>query len=188
MTIKIDTKGAEAKIKTAKKLPKAVRYQFNKWGSRFKVYLVRAISGRILKTRTGFLRRNISYKITETATSQKMQIGTGIPPTKRVKYARILEKGGQIKAKRVKYLTIPFPGVKGRARNFPDTFVLRSKKGNLIIAERRGATGFRPLFLLKPSVMIPEFKWFSIPLKEKTPLLKQYMRKKELLKVAEKVS
>jgi len=187
MTIKTELKGAEAKITTAKKLPKAVRYQFNKWGGKAKVHIVRAISGRILKTRTGFMRRNISFKISATAASQKMQIGTGIAPTKTVKYANILERGGEIKAKKAKYLTIPFPGIKGRARNFPDAFVLKSKAGNLIIAQKKGATGFKPLFLLKPSVQMPAFKWFSIPLKEKTPLLRDYMKKKELLKVAERM-
>lgn len=72
------------------------------------------------------------------------------------------EHGGTIRAKRAKYLTIPLPAamdsrgvpLKARARDWPDTFVKRSRKGNLIIFQKRGHD-IIPLYLLKPSVYIP---------------------------------
>lgn len=70
--------------------------------------------------------------------------------------------GGVIRARRSKYLTIPLPPAMDRrgvplkksARDWPDTFVMKSKKGNLLICQRRGDKVV-PLYLLKSSVRIP---------------------------------
>jgi hypothetical protein len=77
-----------------------------------------------------------------------------------VVYARIQELGGVIKARHAKYLTIPLSGaktkagvVRGSARSFPDTFVMRSRSGDLLIVQRRGQ-GVLPLFVLKPEITI----------------------------------
>ena len=63
--------------------------------------------------------------------------------------AGILEhkiKGGTIKAKNVKYLTIPLaPEAYGRkARRFPDLFVIKSKKGNLLLVKPDKSSGSVP--------------------------------------------
>lgn len=77
-------------------------------------------------------------------------------------YLKIHETGGVIKAKNVKYLTIPLPAAlnsngtpkKPSARDWDNTFVAKSKKGNLIIFQKVGSK-IIPLYVLKTSVKIP---------------------------------
>ncbi len=72
------------------------------------------------------------------------------------------ERGATIRAKRAQFLTIPLPaaldarGIPRRpnARAWENTFVQRSKRGNLLIFQRR-AGGIVPLYLLKRSVTLP---------------------------------
>ena len=73
------------------------------------------------------------------------------------------EEGGTIKAKSAQYLTIPLPAamdsrgvpLKERARQWDNTFVKRSKKGNLLIFRRLpGARELTPLYILKTSVYV----------------------------------
>jgi hypothetical protein len=76
--------------------------------------------------------------------------------------ARVQEFGATITPKKAKYLTIPLPAaldqrgvpLKKSARDWDNTFVARSKAGNLIIFQRRGAI-IVPLYVLKTSVTIP---------------------------------
>ena len=76
---------------------------------------------------------------------------------------KIHEKGGTIKAKRAKYLTIPLPaaldsrGVPWRrsARLWDNTFIRKSRKGNLIIFRKEPSGRVVPLYLLRKSVRIP---------------------------------
>lgn len=77
-------------------------------------------------------------------------------------YLRIHEYGGTVTAKNSRYLTIPLPPalrangtpIKKRARDWPNTFVITSKKGNKLICTKRGGA-LVPLYLLKKSVRIP---------------------------------
>ena len=69
------------------------------------------------------------------------------------------EKGATIRGR--PWLTIPLRAamtpagvVRGPARSFPNTFIIRSRGGNLLIMQSRG-TGAVPLFLLKRKVEIP---------------------------------
>lgn len=73
------------------------------------------------------------------------------------------EEGGTIRAVRAQYLTIPLPAaldprgvpLKERARDWDNTFVKRSRKGNLIIFRKlRTARDLTPLYILKSSVYI----------------------------------
>lgn len=94
----------------------------------------------------------------------------------RIPGARIHELGGVIKPVKAKALTIPFPGVKGFARDFENTFIAKGiifqRLGKTKTGRRRRRTtqfGFkvgkfkfkgglqpiRPLFILKKSVTIP---------------------------------
>lgn len=74
----------------------------------------------------------------------------------------IHEEGGVIRPSRAKYLTIPLPSacdrrgvpLKKSARDWPDTFVIRSKRGNLLIVQKNEDGGITPLYLLKSSVRI----------------------------------
>ena len=92
-----------------------------------------------------------------TFASIRGQIGApGVP------YARIQELGGTIKPKNAKYLCIPLQAaldgsglpLKSSPRDWPNTFVTKSKAGNLIIFQKRG-TSIVPLYVLKDSVTIP---------------------------------
>lgn len=74
------------------------------------------------------------------------------------------EKGGVVRAKRAQYLTIPLPAamdsrgvpLRKRARDWDNTFVRRSRRGNLIVFRKLpSANEVTPLYVLKPSVYIP---------------------------------
>jgi hypothetical protein len=73
------------------------------------------------------------------------------------------EKGATIYPKRAKWLTVPLPAAlnpngtpkKPTARDWQNTFVLKSKKGNLLIVQRNGKD-ITPLYVLKKSVTIPK--------------------------------
>lgn len=77
-------------------------------------------------------------------------------------YMRIHETGGVIRPKSGKYLTIPLPealngdGTPKRrsARDWNDTFIQKSRNGNLLIFQKRGGS-IMPLYVLKTSVTIP---------------------------------
>lgn len=77
-------------------------------------------------------------------------------------YARAQEYGATITARKAKYLTIPLPAAlnsngtpkKKSAREWKDTFVIKSKKGNLLIVQKQGS-GILPLYVLKKQVKIP---------------------------------
>jgi hypothetical protein len=113
-----------------------------------------------LSKRTGGLVAAIQGSVQVTGTTfETVQGSIGAPG---VPYARIQETGGIIKAKNVKFLTIPLKAamdsrgvpIMKSARDWSNTFVAKSKAGNLIIFQRRGAQ-IVPLYVLKPSVKIP---------------------------------
>lgn len=158
------------------------------------------LAGRALKRRTGQLANRTRVKTGLTPSGGKNRISVEIQSTD-VPYARIQELGGTIRAGD-KLLTIPLPAAltaAGVLRNTAaelqkrgDTFVARSKKGNLIIfkatpksksrtrAGRQGATRrpqLVPLFVLKDQVTIEPSNWASTSadeaLKELGPYLDQ---------------
>ena len=77
--------------------------------------------------------------------------------------AVVHERGATIRAKNAQYLTIPLPAAlntngtpkRPTARSWPNTFIIKSKKGNLLIMQKKG-TGMVPLYVLKKSVRIPK--------------------------------
>jgi hypothetical protein len=178
-----DFKGALKKNKTLKKVPdRAVRYQLTKLGGLAQKHIMRQVSGGILKTRSGKLRRSIRFSIKLGANRYNLEIGSH-----GVKYARILEKGGTITPKNAQWLTIPLPGVKGRASNYPDAFVVKSKKGNLLLVQKKGRSGLVPLFVLKKQVKIPDFRWLKQSMEDKRMTLDRMLNARELLRIAEKL-
>ena len=92
----------------------------------------------------------------ETFTTVQGTIGSDVP------YAKIQEEGGTISARNVTYLTIPLKAalnadgtpIHDRARDWPNTFVARSKAGNLIIFQKTLGK-IVPLYVLRTSVVIP---------------------------------
>lgn len=84
--------------------------------------------------------------------------------------AALLHFGGTVTPKSGKYLTIPLPTLsvserrQKKARDFEGTFFVKSKAGNLLLCQRDGKDGLRPLFLLKTSVTVPArpfLAWFQ---------------------------
>jgi hypothetical protein len=178
-----DFKGAIDKTgKLKKAVGPAVRYQLTRFGGLAQKHIMRQVSGGILKTRTGKLRRSIRFNIKLGNNHYYLEIGSH-----GVVYARILEKGGTITPKNAKFLTIPLPGVKGRASNYPDAFVIKSKKGNLLLVQKKGRSGIVPLFVLKKSVKIPDFWWLKGSMEEKRMTLDRMLQARELLRIAERL-
>jgi len=78
--------------------------------------------------------------------------------------ASVHERGATIRPKRSKYLTVPLPpalnsnGTPKRksARDWQNTFVLKSRKGNLLIVQKAGGGRITPLYVLKKQVTIPQ--------------------------------
>lgn len=124
-------------------------------------------SGRTL-IESSRLKNSIAY----VASDQGMVIGTNVP------YAAIHQFGGTIRPINVKYLAIPLDkqAAKIRPRDLErQTFVIKSKKGNLLLMERllkySGQRGkrflskgkfklvTRPRYLLKDQVNIPQRKF-----------------------------
>jgi len=188
MKFQSDFTGAIKKTKAALNIPRAARFQLTKWTSE----AVRAVKQSAMNMKksgrkTSQLARNIGSKTEVEGSTYKTVIGTGVGSAKSVVYARIQEEGGTIKPRRRKFLTVPLPGIMGVASNYPDAFCIRSKAGNLLIVERKGKDGIRPLFVLKKQVTLPATHWFSRPLSEKLPMLKQMMEEGELFKVAQRL-
>jgi len=97
------------------KMNKAFFFQLTRWTGLTVKQIIRNISGPVLKTRTAHLRRSITGR-TFMGRVVIAIVGSGIFGARAVKYARIHEMGGTIKPVKAKALTVPFPGVKGRAQ------------------------------------------------------------------------
>jgi phage gpG-like protein len=157
-----DLTGARWKVSRMMGLPFLLRKRLTAWAAETTKMAKVNVRGKYLNVRTGQLWRNIAFKLVESSEGTVgVAIGTGPDVgTNPVKYASIHEHGGTITAKRTKYLTIPFPGVKGVARNFDNTFVITSKTGKKIMFQRMGKK-IRPLFTLRKEVKIPARHWLS---------------------------
>jgi hypothetical protein len=77
-------------------------------------------------------------------------------------YLRTQEYGAVIRARRAQYLTIPLPAalssngipLRRSAREWRNTFVQRSRAGNLLIFQAQPGGGITPLYVLKTEVRI----------------------------------
>lgn len=102
--------------------------------------------------RTGNLLRSIKWQLRRVGGLPQLKVGSDAV------YSRIREFGGDIRPVRKSYLTIPFPGIKGFAREYQDTFFHKSAGGTLILMQDTG-DGVRPLFTLKKRVHHPKQAW-----------------------------
>jgi hypothetical protein len=187
--VTVDISGAIKKTAALFKLPAAAKKQVTDWSTESVLVLKRAASN-LKKTdhKSGDLARGVGMSVEIGSSGYNITIGTGVGGTKSVKYARIQDEGGTITAKG-KYLTIPFPGVSGTANNYRgNSFVFRSKAGNLIIAERKGKNGLRPLFTLKHQVNIPATQWFTYNMEQRVPMLNEAMSEEAVFKRAQELS
>ena len=97
-------------------------------------------------------------------TSKLMNSIHGIPEKDKLtiltndRSAKIHQFGGEVKAKNVKFLTIPLvPEASGkRAREFSNTFFHKDDSGNMFIMQQTGEETVRALYLLRKSVRIPK--------------------------------
>lgn len=131
------------------------------------------VSNKIVNVRSGHLRNSIQSKVVRATGNLLSVIGSNVRFGNRLKYASILEIGGTITAKNAKYLTIPLPSaltptgqLKKKAREWDNTFVKRSKAGNLIIYQHNGKGKITPLFVLKKSVKINARRYMEKTMKQ----------------------
>lgn len=120
----------------------------------------RQLTGGSLNKRTGNLLNKTYWKKEGSGDNLELSLYT-------TRYGAFLNKGGKIKAKNASFLTIPIAAeAQGKsARDFPDSVLIKSRKGNLIIASISGYGPVKPLFLLRKSVNIPAFNWIDNVLK-----------------------
>ena len=124
----------------------------NSWPSGTTATSLSKRSGNLVAAIAGSVRVNGS-------TFNDIQGSIGAPG---VPYAKIQETGGVIRPKNAKFLTIPLPAalnangtpIMKSARDWPNTFCAKTKAGNLVIFQKRGAT-IVPLYVLKTQVTIP---------------------------------
>lgn len=98
-------------------------------------------------------------------------------------YLQAHEDGAVIRARRSKYLTIPLPAaldqrgvpLKRSAREWSNTFVIKSKNNNLLIVQRT-VTGIVPLYVLKKQVRIPKRLGMGEALNRFLPTLGGYLQ------------
>ena len=97
--------------------------------------------------RTGLLRGSFEALVTKTTAGA----------FSRVPYARIHNRGGVIRPTQASKLTIPLnrEAALTPARFFDNLIPIRSKAGNLILAQVIGKKQLRPMFVLKDEVRIP---------------------------------
>jgi hypothetical protein len=207
MEIRFDMAGAIRKTAALRLVPRAALKQLQKWGAKTVEVLKREAAD--MKStpgrKTGQLARAVGMKMD--GAERTLTIGTNVARQTDVKYAAIQDTGGPIKAKNKKYLTIPFPGVKGRAADYQGagSFILKSKSGNLLIVAPtyrktrvagggyrgsgyKATGGLKALFLLKKEVYIPATRWFSGPTQMMEAILPQYMGEAEVYAEAERMT
>lgn len=134
--------------KIMKKFPK--EFKKGKDTALFRIGLqMKSDASRLAPVRSGDLGRSIDfYPKTPGAMGNYVRVGTNKI------YARVQDYGGTIRPKSSQYLTIPLPGTRGRIRDYPNGFFIRSKKGNVVFVEQKGKGQLKPRFVLKKSVNI----------------------------------
>lgn len=183
ITIQIDKKDKERVFKklaliSPEERNSVFKNAFQMVGVKGEEILQEITAGEVLKRRTGDLSRGMQSKITGEGNNLVLHIGNRVRTGERVPYADIHEKGGTVKPRHGKYLTVPLPpaltarGVLRKpARSWDNTFVFKSKAGNLIIGQKRGKRGkVISLFVLKKRVDIPARGYMTKGAKRLTPL------------------
>ena len=124
-----------------------------------------------VQTRSGALRRSFDMAASG-AHLDSLSVSTFSAGSK---YARIQEEGGKIEAPPGRYLAVPLKAAKTAAgvqrkppRQWNDTFFLKSKKGTLLLMQKRGADMI-PLFAMVKKVTIPGNLGFHQTWKEELP-------------------
>jgi len=176
LTLEFDEKQLKRILDAARKLspgesPKVFQSAFHAGSQIILKRLSDNVSNKILKRRSGKLAQSLGYRVDDDGGAISATIGSGVLTGKRVKYADIQERGGEVRGK--PWLTVPLPAAltpagvmkMPRARDFPNTFIQKSKKGNLLIFQKKDK-GIRPLFVLKRSVTIKPSRYMAESLRQ----------------------
>jgi hypothetical protein len=194
MGLTADFSGAVKKMADLKATPRATKYIATKWGAETVKDLKRSASE--MKKSVAWGRQKTSQLMRATSMTTQdasggfiLAVGTGLN-TVDVKYARIQDEGGEIRPKGHPFLTIPMPGVTGKARDYKDSFVAFSEKGQWMIARSTGANKdkLEVLFLLRRKVRLPATRWFTKILAWREPMLYRDMKPDHVLAVAKIMS
>ncbi|MFH2012508.1 MAG: hypothetical protein ABIJ37_07420 [Pseudomonadota bacterium] len=127
------------------------------FGERMRRRISRRLSGAVLKQRSGRLKGSLDVNADKNSVT--ISAGGRSLEGDAVRYADIHNKGGIIRPKNKKFLTVPFPGgpadtssgrTPKRAGDFEDTFVAKG-----IIFQKIGGNDIQPLFILKKKVTMP---------------------------------
>ena len=178
------TREGQAKTRMLNNIPNAYERQLNSWGGKTVKKLKYMVSGRgIIKPQSGKLRRNIGMRFWTLRHKYMLTVGTGTGVFKEgVKYAKILDEGGTIRAKNRTYFyrTIDGQRNKYQFKNGPYLYVPLYKGG---MRKKGEPYSFR----LVKTVRIPPFKWFTKPIEKMKPELDRMMNKLEILKCAKRL-
>ena len=162
MKVKADLKEAKDAMARLGRLTPELEKQLDNWKNesvRELKYQARGMRKTVWR-KTGALAKSIGGKKIRNTSGINIIVGSGVFAPE-VPYALLQEDGGTITPKKRDWLAIPFRGVKGFPREYRDTFFAFSKNKNLILFQKLGKHGKRPLFALKKEVNIPASKWFS---------------------------
>lgn len=130
---------------------------------------------RFAENPTGALADSFVVLVGPSSAGEKPKAAVTIESTK--PYAGIHERGGTIRPKRSRFLTVPLTPL---ARKIPAKlwgrrlFGITSKRGNKLLVTRAGR-GIRPQFLLKRSVFIKKKSYVSKALRRSQPALKNLL-------------
>jgi hypothetical protein len=220
--VRADFSGAIRKTRGLLNLNRAMRFQATRWAAETVKALKRSAAAmqkghKMGHGKSGQLARAIGMRVGEApGKAYTIAVGTGIHAPNPIKYAKIQDEGGTVRAKNASftiqnivgkphlgpYLTVPLKGVKGRMKDYPGSFVIRSKKGSLLVVQPRWSkvrgkktgwmgsgykVGIKPLFVLKFSVDIPKSGWFTNVIEARKPELEQMMERRTVLEVASRM-
>jgi len=171
------TEEGRRKTRMVTNVPRAHGRQLADWGGQVVRYAKLMVSGHgVIKTQSGFLRRNIGMKMDSRTDYYNLTVGTGVGSLKEVKYASVLDQGATIRAKNRTYFYRH--GKKYQFKNGPYLYIPIYGGGMRHKGEPKS-------FRLKKSVRIPPFGWFTRrTIKKMRPLLDRMMSKAEVLKKA----
>jgi hypothetical protein len=154
MSFKVSTNAASL-AKTLERIPTRLERELyptlNRWGrehiARMGQRMRAGGTADSVKTRTGLLRGSFQHEVRRGGGLGNLRLRVF---SAGVKYADIQERGGIVRPTKAKFLAIPQPAVKTASgvaryaspRSYPgETFVFRSKKGGLWVAEKKGKRG-----------------------------------------------
>jgi len=207
MRVVADFSGAFEKTRILKNTPAAIRRQADRWAAQTVLALKRSAAGmrksiEMGHLKTGQLARNVDMRVYSSEANYRVILGTGLGSSIKVKYARIQDEGGEIRAKdkfftigNMKgkprlgpFMTVPLRGVMGRMANYGGAFSIRSEKSGKFFVVRPDksskAGGLEALFALRRSVKIPPSGWFSNVIHAQEPKLRWMMSPPEVKRVA----